>query len=122
MKRRRPGEKLKAILAALKINPDRTKKPFRSVGVAFATRNKAAHASTESILFTHRLKRNPEDMPLLPETKLQKLCVLRMAERVVPEIAEAIEIMHKAAGKEEEALWWHAESEWSSLPADEASL
>ena len=108
-------DKLAITLSHLNLSPDHSRRPFRSVGAAFAARNLAAHASTERMRFMGRLKRDGEDFPVRPQTKLEKMCSLRNAEKVVEEVGEAIEEMHKASGNSGEGLWWNSETEWSSV-------
>jgi hypothetical protein len=115
LERLSPLDKLAVILSELKYEADFGARPFQSVQLAFRARNLAAHAKTHTLRFSVRLPRDKEGFPIRPQTELERLCTLAIAERVVADTGDAITRIHEMAGKGKTALWFTSEIEWTTV-------
>jgi hypothetical protein len=94
-----PMAKLKALHSVLKLPFDPSKRPVQTIQQLFKFRNFMAHGRTEKLTGRGTMKKSrPDPGKNLVETKWEKFCNEKEAERAVKDVKKLLETVCAAAG------------------------
>ena len=94
-----PMSKLTVLYSVLKLPFDPSKRPIQTIQQLFKFRNFMAHGRTEKLTGRGMLKKpRPDPGENLVETKWEKFCNKKEAERAVKDVRQVLETIYVAAG------------------------
>jgi hypothetical protein len=73
----------------------------------------AAHGKTEILTFEKQLARDESGFPVRPRSALEAFCTLEMAGQLFEDCGSIITEIHRAAGREDQALWLTSHTQWT---------
>lgn len=110
----RTRDKLQVICTHLGFGPDFSQRPYQAFAQAFAARDLAAHAETETLKFD-RGGASREELPKREASRLESECKLAKAKRILEDAMELVRDIHKRAGIKFDPFMKVSHTSWTRM-------
>lgn len=93
-------DKFAVLCKQLKINPDKSKRPFQTLIPLFKFRNSIAHGRSQILTESKMMPKETDIKKEFPQTTWEEFCTLDNSRRAIEDVEEILEQVHAASGLE----------------------